>query len=547
VVVQWPALTDDVDVRVVEGGGLAGDEGRYALVTVLPPVLPEATLGRDVTILLDASGSMHGSPLELAKRAISGVLQGLEAGDRFELLAFSTSVQSLTSGLIKASPGAVREAVAQMGLLRAAGGTEMRSALEEALRPLREDAQRQLVLITDGYIGFEGEVVAAAARGLAPGVRIHCVGVGAAPNRTLTRGLARAGRGREVLVGDEVTADEAARLLRNATARPILTELAVTGDVVREAAPARPADVLAGHPSLITVELETAGGSLEVSGQLAGREEPWRRTLTVPPLRAQSSGASGGAVPFGWTPLPVGALHGREAVADLELRAASGENRRLVDSEIEGRALRHRIVSRHTSLVAISEVPSVDPTEPRRRERLAVELPAGVSAEGVGMFPVDPAGGLLARNVGLHDTRVASARPGYGGLSNVISEYASETAPAYRRQRPPGPDLTPLAGEQLDHVLESGRMAVAAEVFHHDGDLLVVEFTTPERCRLPSRKVWVILEDGQHMEAEVDAEESTRPGPHPGGVRVRLALRPCKGGTWPPSGRVGLHWDRASE
>jgi hypothetical protein len=35
----------------------------------------------------------------------------------------------------------------------------MRTALVEALRPLREDAQRQVVLVTDGEIGFETEVV----------------------------------------------------------------------------------------------------------------------------------------------------------------------------------------------------------------------------------------------------------------------------------------------------------------------------------------------------------------------------------------------------
>ena len=36
--------------------------------------------------------------------------------------------------------------------------------------------------------------------------------------------------------------------------------------------------------------------------------------------------------------------------------------------------------------MAIAEEPAVDPTATRRREKLPVELPAGVSAEGVGLM-----------------------------------------------------------------------------------------------------------------------------------------------------------------
>ena len=47
----------------------------------------------------------------------------------------------------------------------------MVSGVIEALAPLAQEAQRQVVLLTDGYIGFETEVVEAicdSCRGLAP-------------------------------------------------------------------------------------------------------------------------------------------------------------------------------------------------------------------------------------------------------------------------------------------------------------------------------------------------------------------------------------------
>jgi Ca-activated chloride channel family protein len=75
-------------------------------------------------------------------------------------------------------------------------------------------------------------------------------------------------------------------------------------------------------------------------------------------------------------------LYGREAVEDLELRAACGE--RSVDAEIERLGLRFQIATRLTSWIAMSDQPAVDPTQPTRRERVPHALPAGMSVEGSG-------------------------------------------------------------------------------------------------------------------------------------------------------------------
>jgi len=90
-VVRWPACTDDAGVRVVEGGGLPGDEGRYALVTLTPPRVPASAWKRDLTVLIDSSGSMMaslsiqpnrlatGAPTANAARMSVGILKLIEA------------------------------------------------------------------------------------------------------------------------------------------------------------------------------------------------------------------------------------------------------------------------------------------------------------------------------------------------------------------------------------------------------------------------------------------------------------------------------------
>ncbi len=398
IVVRWHAASAAVGAQLVEGRGLSGDDGRYVALTLTPPAVPQATFARDLTLLLDASGSMCGEPLAHAKQIVGALLGSLASGDQFELLSFSTEVTSLTEGLSPATPEKIGRALGHLHALEAGGGTEMRKALIEALQVLRPDSQRQVVLLTDGQIGFEHEVVEEVLSRLPSGSRLHVVGVGSNPNRTLTRGASRAGHGVELLISSSDAAHDAAERVCRATAAPVLIDLVVRGSAVQRIATERPLDVFAGQTAMLAMELRPEGGAIEIEGRLAGGSGPWTHRIQVGPRRGAAEGdprmaAAGGAR----EPLPLGPLYARERVEDCEMRlAAAGDDRprqQVILGEIEKLGLRHRIATRRTSLVAISEVPTVDPRDPRRRERLAVELPAGVSAEGVGLGAV-PSGRL---------------------------------------------------------------------------------------------------------------------------------------------------------
>ncbi|MBP7148712.1 MAG: VWA domain-containing protein [Acidobacteria bacterium] len=501
VVVLWRAAEEQVGARLVEGPGLPGDAGRYALLTLTPPADAAPVLPRDLTVLIDASGSMSDEPLELAKRVVRMLLGGLTSRDRFEILAFAHRVHVLVKGPAHALPAQVEEAIQRLNSLQASGATEMAEAIARALAPLREDAQRQVLLVTDGQIGFERQVVQNILRGLPASCRLHAVAVGSAPNRTLTRGGARAGRGIEVVVDDERSADDAAAQLLRATVGPVLTDITIGGAAVRAVAPARPRDVMAGQPLVAVVNLHARGGEVEVRGRLAGSAEPWARSLAVP---AKSMDACG---------LPIGALFGREAVEDLEMKlaASNGRNER-VENEIETLGLRHRIVTRRTSLVAVAEEPSVDPREPRRRYRMDVELPAGVSAEGLGL----------------------EAGP-------MIVEFAA--------CRPASPDVYHAYPEDHFQALPARlwMQRVRARVVHEDDRLLVLEFDLPHHGFRPPRPGSVVhlhVPGQPAVEAFVDGS-SSRSGEYAAGLTAILVLRRASTGPWPPAHLVT--WEQGGE
>ena len=505
-------------LHVREGGGLAGDEGRYALVTLTPPTVPDAVLPRDLTLLLDASGSMQGAPLAASQRIATALLRSLGPQDRFEVLVFSNTVHRLTRGLEPAKEKAVFAAVTAIQGLRAAGGTEMRKAIVEALTPLRDDAQRQVVLLTDGQIGFEGEVVREILQRSPVGCRLHVVGVGPAPNRSLTRAASRAAGGVEVLASSEAQAEEAAARLVHATHRPVLTDLVVGGTAVAGVAPARPRDVLAGSPTWMVVSLTPGGGTLLVRGRLAGTSEPWSHAVTIPATASRE------------TPFPLGALFGREAVADLEIRLAAEPGSR-IENEIEQLGLRHRIATRQTSLIAVAEEASVDPLAPRRVEVLPVEVPEGLSAEGLGLRSgaFETFGGTEMHRIGSRMRR-ADARLQEGSAMSAMFEKLERF-------------LAPSRDEAADALVVRPGAPQDATVLQAQDDVLVIELVCPvDGFLLPAQGV-TLVGPGEVHDVEVIAERSSPRGPHRRGRAVRLALRLRTGKReWKAGEQLVLQW-----
>ena len=75
----------------------AGEDG-YFMLTLSPGRAEGATQPRDLTVVLDVSGSMSGSKIEQAKAALRQLLASLGAEDRFRLIAFSNGIRAHRNG-----------------------------------------------------------------------------------------------------------------------------------------------------------------------------------------------------------------------------------------------------------------------------------------------------------------------------------------------------------------------------------------------------------------------------------------------------------------
>lgn len=464
IVVRW-AVASQATTSSLSLARTGGDT--HALLTLVPPRVDQPArsphVARDLIVLLDTSGSMSGAPLEQSKRVAMALVDRLDDRDRLELIEFSTSPRAWRASPVAADAAARTAAKAWIAELRASGGTEMRTGIHAALCNLRPEAQRQVVLVTDGQIGFESEIVGRIHAALPSGCRVHTVGVGSGVNRSLTSPAARAGRGVEIVIGINEDPERAVAKLLAHTGAPQIVDLQLDGDALLEHAPQHLPDLMAGMPAQISLRLRPSGGTLRIHGRTA--TGIWEQRIAVP--RCVEGTGNAGVV----------ARFGRQRVEDLEMRVATGE--RGLDPQIEALGLDYAISTRLTSWVAVDAEVRVDPTEPTRREVMPHALPHGMSASGVGLRA--PAGAMPQGDLGTLSmegapSRRAAAAPSRARTSAPAEPEARKTqqsdgliARAVRRLRPgappqpaaPAPAPPPAMRDEAGGSADADRMAEA--------------------------------------------------------------------------------------
>ena len=115
-----PPVRGDVDLVLPFRRGLVGGtvlthaepgEDGFALLFLAPPSSGEgATVGRDLTLVVDISGSMSGEKIDQAKAALLQALGALRSRDRFRLIAFSSGVHQFREGFSAAGESELADA-----------------------------------------------------------------------------------------------------------------------------------------------------------------------------------------------------------------------------------------------------------------------------------------------------------------------------------------------------------------------------------------------------------------------------------------------------
>ncbi len=345
---------------------------------------------KEVIFLMDTSGSQQGDPLVKSKELMRRFIQGLNPNDTFTIMDFANTTKALSTTPLFNTATNRQSAINYIDKLQANGGSELLNGIQSVMNfPVTKTGMlRSIVLITDGYIGNEKEVLALVQRSLKPGNRLYSFGVGGSVNRFLLNRLAEVGRGTsQVIRQDEPSAEAAEKFFRQIN-NPVLTDIQISWEGVGEKPeiyPIAPPDLFASQPLvLFGKKTDRTPGKLRIRGTQAGGKA-YEQILPVDFAQSggrqrESTSVAATATDFGNA--AVAQLWGRSRIQDLMNQMFGGETKSLVEA-VTNTALTYRLLSEYTAFVAVSEEVRVEPDGSRRRVQVPVELPQGVSYEGI--------------------------------------------------------------------------------------------------------------------------------------------------------------------
>ncbi len=249
-----------------------GTTENFFLLMLQPPkkVEPKDIPPREVIFLVDVSGSMFGYPMETTKALVNGLIGGLRANDRFNVLTFAAGQRIwYPEGSVPATAGNRLMASEAMDAQDGRGGSELLPAFRSALGiPRQAGLARTIVLISDGYVDVEPQVLDLI-RDHQGEASFFAFGVGTSVNRHLMEGIAHVGQGEAFVVSNPSEAPLAVTRFRSYVASPVLSQVTIKFHDfdAYEVEPIHVPDLLADRPLICFGKWRgPAQGRIEVSG-----------------------------------------------------------------------------------------------------------------------------------------------------------------------------------------------------------------------------------------------------------------------------------------
>ena len=387
------------------------DEDGFFTMLIAPSIESDEVIEKDVILVLDTSGSMEGEKLAQAQDALNFVLDHLNPGDRFNVVAFSTGVRSFARGL--QASAAAPEAKGFVNRLRAEGSTDINRALLEAIAGLDDDSARPVILIflTDGLPTSgvtEAESILNNVKNAAPkNLRLFPFGVGDDVDTFLLDSLAKELRGVSAYVRPGERVDEAISGFYAKVSTPVLADidLQVDGVQVEEIYPYPLPDLFAGTQLIVTGRYPQGGSaSVTLAGTINGRSQKFV-------YQDLSFARSGGQdfIPRLWATRKIGYL--------LNQIRLHGENKEAVD-QIVKLSVRYGIITPYTSfLVEEPEVAFTQEGQTKMLEMAAEEAAQDAVAPRSGAAAVEKA----VENMAFESAEMAAPAPREMPVGNVES------------------------------------------------------------------------------------------------------------------------------
>ncbi len=126
----------------------------------LAPVIETSggTVKRQIVFTIDVSGSMSGERINQAKGALLSILDTLGENDKFNIVAYESSVKKFKNELVTATSATIGEAKTYVSSLQADGGTNFHGGVKESLLQFFNSTDQKLMIVLSDGEPTAGEI-----------------------------------------------------------------------------------------------------------------------------------------------------------------------------------------------------------------------------------------------------------------------------------------------------------------------------------------------------------------------------------------------------
>ena len=361
---QWHVIETQEPTAALLKESIENDE--YFTLMVMPPQQVESSsiLARNMIFVIDTSGSMSGVSMKQAKASLIKALSLLSTRDKFNIIEFDDKFTSLYNDSKSVTKEHIREANRFIDKMEADGGTEIKPAINRALKRGDDDDGylKQVIFLTDGSVGNEEELFTNIKAKLGD-ARLFTIAIGTAPNVYFMRQSAKIGRGVFTHINNIDMVDKEISKLFHQIKNPVLRDVKVAfanGQKI-EYFPKTIPDLYLGQPLIVYIKTKSSNnGKIVINGKLLDQE--WNREIEYGKL-AKSTG--------------IAKLWAKSKIDYLMDQKIVGVDEETIKKQVTPIALEYGLMSKYTSFVAVEEKISRPQGERLEEKNLPNLLPEG--------------------------------------------------------------------------------------------------------------------------------------------------------------------------
>jgi Ca-activated chloride channel family protein len=361
--ILYYTLSDqDVGINVVTFKKESEDGYFMILLSPKHEITQSEVISKDIVFVSDSSSSMQSPKMDQARKALEYCVNSMKAGDRFNIIDFSTEVRPFKDGLVEVNESNMKAAREFIGRMEARGATNIHDALVQALAMAPKDSGRpyMIVFITDGEptcgetTDFE-QILKRVRDKNAANVRIFCFGVGHDVNSIFLDRLADENFGARDYITPEENIEVKVASFNDKVSSPVLTEvkLEIPGVETYDRYPMQLPDLFRG--SQLVVYGRYRGGAstaVRLSGKVNGQPRGFTYDAKFPSCELAHN-----FIPRLWAMSKIGYL-----LTQIRLHGEKEE----LKQEVVRLAKEHGIITPYTSYLVLEDiaVTTVRPARP---------------------------------------------------------------------------------------------------------------------------------------------------------------------------------------